>query len=65
MKQELIRQKLNEFIADEGIRANFIAQKVNIHVSVFSRFRKNKLDLYPEQLDAIEIFLNSKQSANK
>lgn len=33
MKQE-IRKRLNQYIADEGVTAKFIAKKLNIHESV-------------------------------
>jgi len=65
VRQMEVRKRLNKFIADEGVTAKFIANKVNIHESNLSKFRRNMSDLYPEQLDTIEIFLNSKQQQSK
>jgi len=61
MRQEQIRERLNKYIASEGVTAKFIAKKLNIHEPILSRFRRNMIDVYPEQLDIIEEFLNSKQ----
>lgn len=64
-RDQKLRKRLNQYILNEGVTAKFIANKLSIHESVLSRYRKDKAELYPEQLDAIELFLNSKQSPNK
>lgn len=56
-KQQEIRQMLNTYIAETGVKAKFIADKLGVHESVISVFRKGKRDLYPETLNAIENFL--------
>ena len=60
MRQEEIRMRLNQYFSDEGVTAKHVAKILQIHESVLSRFRKDKTDLYPETLDAIEHFLSIK-----
>ena len=64
VRQKEVRKRLNEYIANEGVTAKHIAKKINIFESVFSKFRQDKADLYPEQLDSIEMFLDTKQQQN-
>lgn len=52
--------RLNQYFLDEGVTAKHVAKILQIHESVLSRFRKDKTDLYPETLDAIEQFLSVK-----
>lgn len=60
MREEQIRARLNNYITNNGITAKFIANQLDIHESTLSRFRKNRIELYSEQLDAIELYLNKK-----
>jgi len=63
MKQsEEIRKRLNQYILNNGVSAKFISCQVGLHESTLSRFRKDKVELYPETLDAIKKYLDSKQA---
>jgi hypothetical protein len=59
--QEETRIRLRNLINEEGIKQNFICKKINnLDVSVMSRFLKGQKELYPETLDLLIKFLDSK-----
>jgi len=61
MKQDDVRERLNEFIAVTGIKAKHIAREVmGMHESVFSLFRHGKADLDALQIQKIIEYLKAK-----
>lgn len=59
-QQEKIRERLNQYILKEGVTAKHIAKQLGIFESTLSRFRKNKVELYPETLNMIEFYLDQR-----
>lgn len=60
MRQEEIRQRLNKYIQNEGITAKHICNQLGMSQPLLSKFRKNRINLYPEQITMIEIYLDRK-----
>jgi hypothetical protein len=56
--QDLIRNRVNEYIKSTGVTAKWVADHCNIPVDIMSRFRSNKKDLYKESLETLERYLN-------
>lgn len=59
MNDKELRDKLNLYILNTGLKAKFLANKLGINESIFSKYRKGYKQLYPEQLDAIRIYLDN------
>jgi hypothetical protein len=57
VEQEVLRAKLNTYIFESGIKAKFIAQRINVDESILCRFRKGLKDLYPENLKSLKQYL--------
>lgn len=58
MDIEEVRNRLNEYITNNGIKAKYIADMFSIDVTVFSRFRSGKRRLNMEQLEQLWEFLS-------
>lgn len=56
-RQKNIRERLNTFIEKSGRKACWVCEQCNLDVSLISRFRKGKRDLWEESLSVLEQFL--------
>ena len=59
--QQEIRDQLNDLITTKGLKANFIAKKLEIDPSLLCRFRHNKRDLWDETLETVAQYLKNYQ----
>jgi len=57
-KGEIARQILNEYIENEGIKLNHIADQVEISYSMLSHFRYNQKVLSIKKVDKLLEYLN-------
>jgi len=55
--QDEIRDKLNEYIKNNGIKAKYISQKINAHDYEICRFRSGKMNLNEDSIKLLEKYL--------
>jgi predicted XRE-type DNA-binding protein len=58
-RQIEIRQKLNEYITSNGVKAKYIAELLDICPSLISRFRNSKVEMRIHKLEVVEEFLSN------
>ncbi len=57
---ERLREKINQFIINEGIKARYICETLNIDESIFCKWRKGQKSLSSNTLNDIGQFLQNK-----
>lgn len=60
MKQEVLRNKLNQYKKEHGTTFAFIARELNVSRTTISLFANNKRNLKEAIAVRLEIFLNSR-----
>ena len=59
-RQQTIRDKLNLFITQRGVKATWVCQQCGgLDTSLISRYRTGKRDLWEDTLNKLEEFLNN------
>jgi len=57
---ERLRENINQFITNEGIKARYICETLNIDESIFCRWRKGQKSLSSNTLNDLIKFLQNK-----
>lgn len=60
MSQELLRERLLNYINNEGVNQKFIANQTKISETSLSRFKNRKAELYLVDCDSLNSYLLSK-----
>lgn len=59
-QMEILREKLEKYITESGIKQKFIASKINVDTSVLCRFLKGERSMHIQNLNELEKFLVDK-----
>ncbi len=56
--QDVLRMRFLKYLGETGVKQNFVAEKVNLPVSVLSRFKTYQKDLSVSSYDTLDKYLN-------
>lgn len=59
--QEIIRERLNQYISKNGIKAKYIAKQINVPDYMICRFRSNKINLNESSIESLDEYLHNKE----
>ena len=58
LKQEMVRNRLLQYVTDKGVNYSFICKQIELPNSVMTLFKSGRKDLWQEHLNKLDEFLS-------